>query len=90
MKISYDRKIDVLYVELGEGPVGHTEDVSRGPYYERGVDHAEDGTPIGVEFLNASRGVDLTDIPRADEIAAELKARGFRILEGVGSDQVGS
>ena len=63
--------------------------MSRGPDYERGIDYAEDGTRVGVEFLNASRGVDLTDIPRADEIAATLKARGFRILAGIGIDQAG-
>jgi hypothetical protein len=53
---------------------------------ERGIDDAEDGTPLGVEFLNASRGVDLADIPQAAEIAATLRARGFKVLEVTGAD----
>lgn len=84
MRVTYSERADALYVELSDKPFGHTADVSRGPDYERGIDYAEDGTPLGVEFLNASRGVDLTDIPRAAEIAATLRARGFKILERAG------
>ena len=61
-------------------PWAYTDDVSRGREYERGIDYAEDGTPIGLEFLNASRGVDLTDIPRAREIAAELARCNIPVL----------
>ena len=68
MKVKYDRRVDALYVELGPKPWAYTEDVSRGQHYERGLDYAQDGTLIGVEFLNASRGVDLTvfDLLRVD------------------------
>ena len=80
MKVEHDPRADALYVRLSDKPYAYMEDVSRGPQYARGVDYAADGTPIGVEFLNVSLGVDLTDIPRADEIAVALERRGIRIL----------
>ncbi len=81
MRVEYDPEVDALYVHLSDKPFGRSEDKSPSRQYERGVDYAEDGTPIGVEFLNASRGVDLTDIPRADEIAKALeRVRHIRVL----------
>ena len=81
MRMEYSPKADALYIAFDdETPVAYTEDVSRGPECERGIDRAADERPLGVEFLHASRGVDLTDIPRADEIAALLAARGFKVL----------
>ena len=80
MEMTYDRTVDALYVKLGDKLYAYMEDISRGRYYQRGVDYAEDGTPIGVEFLNVNRGVDLTDVPRADEIAQLLGAHGIRVL----------
>jgi hypothetical protein len=81
MKLTHSPRADALYVELSNRPVAYTENLSRDGYYERGVDYAEDGTPVGVEFLNVSRGVDLTDVPRSDEIAAALdQVRSIHIL----------
>ena len=81
MMVRYDPDADALYVRFTDAVVAYTDDVSRGRQYERGVDYAEDDTPIGVEFLNVSRGVDLTEIPRAAEIAAALeRVRGIRVL----------
>jgi len=81
VRVEYDPSADALYANFSEEPFAYSEDLSRGKQYERGVDYAADGTPIGVEFLNASRGVDLTAIPRADEIATALeRVRGNRVL----------
>jgi len=80
MKVEYDPLVDALYVQLSDKPFAYTENISLRRDYERGVDYAEDGTPIGVEFLNVSHGVDLTDVPRADEIAKALAERGIRVL----------
>ena len=81
MRVEYDPSVDTLYVHLSDEPQAYTEDLSAGRQYERGVDYAEDGTAVGVEFLNASRGVDLTGVPRAVEVAAALeRVRGIRVL----------
>ena len=81
MRVEYDPASDTLYIELSDSLVEYTEDVSPGRQYDRGIDYAADGTPVGVEFLNASRGVDLTGIPRSDEIAGALeRVRGIRVL----------
>ncbi len=62
-----------MYIQFDDREVAYSENISRGREYDRGVDYAADGTPVGVEFLNVSRGVDLTDVPRADEIARLLR-----------------
>ncbi len=80
MMVRYDPDADALYVRFADAVVAYTDDVSRGRQYERGIDYAEDDTPVGVEFLNVSRGVDLTDIPRADEIARLLVEHDIRVL----------
>ena len=59
MRVEYDPSVDTLYVHLSDEPQAYTEDLSAGREYERGVDYAEDGTVVGVDFVNASRGVDL-------------------------------
>lgn len=62
MKISYDDEADALYVFLS-GSVLETE-VARSHIVDeaRVVDLAEDGTPVGIEHLGASMGVQLTDL----------------------------
>ena len=50
MKVKHDRRVAALKVELSPEPWAYTEDVSRGQHYERGLDDAQGGTLIGVEF----------------------------------------
>ena len=62
MMLLYDPEADVAQVEIGEVPDGavhHTEDVSRGPYYTRGIDRGKNGEILGYNFMLASQGVDL-------------------------------
>ncbi len=80
MELRYSPRADALYVEFNTRTIAYTDDISRNGYYERGVDYAEDDTPVGVEFLNVSRGVDLTDVPRADEVARLLAEHDIRVL----------
>lgn len=70
MIASYDADGDILYVTLADVPVDHTDDVSRGRQYERGIDYAADGTVVGYEFMNASAGVDLDGLPHRMELGA--------------------
>ncbi len=81
MKLSYDLTADAVRVRLTDKPYSYTDDVSSNGQYDRGVDYADDDTPIAVEFLNVSRGVDLTDIPCADDVARLLEAHGIRVLD---------
>ncbi len=80
ISFEYTRSADALYVGFDDRYVAYTVDISRNGYYERGIDYADDDTPVGVEFLNVSRGIDLTDVPRADEIAPLLRKHHIREL----------
>ncbi|MDQ3524345.1 MAG: hypothetical protein M3451_04745 [Chloroflexota bacterium] len=42
------------------------------------VDHGADGSVVGVEFISPSRGMDLTDVPRAKEIEKEARKAGLQ------------
>jgi uncharacterized protein YuzE len=90
MIVQYDPEANALYVEFSDKPHAYTEDVSRGQQYERGIDYAEDHTPIGIEFLNVSRGVDLTDIPRAADIEAALAERNIPVIVRNGASRPGA
>ena len=86
MMLEYDPDADAAYVRVAgsipDGAVARTENVSRGPYYTRGIDYDAEGRILGYEFLNVSRGVDLTDLPHREELAALFAgARGIRVLE---------
>ena len=82
MRATYDSEVDILYVTLSDELVDHTEDVSRGRPYERGIDYAADGSLVGYEFMNASRGIDLSGLPHRTELATLLeRTRGLKILQ---------
>ena len=82
MRATYDPEVDILYVTLRDDLVDHTEDVSRQRQYERGIDYAADGSLVGYEFMNASRGVDVDGLPHEVELARLLeRTRGLRILQ---------
>ncbi len=80
MDFRYSPTADALYTRFNDRRIAYTDNISRHGYYERGVDYADDDTPVGVEFLNVSRGVDLTDVPHAEEIAHLLRERQIREL----------
>ncbi len=80
MDLQYSPVADALYVQFIDQPVAYSEDVSQSGYYNRGVDYAEDDTPVGVEFLNVSQGINLTNVPHANEIAQRLPALRIRLL----------
>ena len=80
MDFRYSPAADALYIQFNDRRIAYSEDISRRGYYERGVDYAEDDTPLGIELLNVSRGVDLTDVPHAQEIARLLREHQIREL----------
>ncbi len=76
LSIAYDRQADALYARLSDRPYAFGEDFD----HARRVDYARDGTPIGIELLYVSQGVDLTSLPMAKELAIELKKLNIREL----------
>jgi uncharacterized protein YuzE len=86
MMLRYDPEADAAYVSIAgpipEGGVDRTENVSRRDQFERGIDYDAEGRVLGYEFLNVSRGVDLTGLPHEADLAALFAAiRGLRVLE---------
>ena len=76
LNVEHDPEADALYVRLGDKPYAYGEDFGD----ERRVDYAADGTPIGVELLCVSVGVDLTDLPHAELIAEAVAPYDIRVL----------
>ena len=76
IEVEHDPEANAIYVRLADAPYDHTEELDT----ERNLDYAADGTVIGVELLNVSRGVDLRDVPSATAIAEALRQRNIRVL----------
>jgi len=58
--IEYDEEADVLYVRLAaSAPVRRTVAIDD----SRLIDYSEDGVVLGLEFIDASQGIDLRDLP---------------------------
>ncbi len=73
--VSYDPEADALYVQLAEG----TPHKTRALGDLRLMDLAEDGTVLGVEFISASAGVDLSDVPFAPSLEKAIGDSGLNI-----------
>ena len=67
----YHADIDILYVTLSDAEVTRSGDLD----LWRNIDLAADGTVVGIEFVNASAGVNLRDVPQYAEV--ERLIRGF-------------
>ncbi len=74
--VEHDPEADALYIRLSDKPYAFGEDLD----HARRIDYAADRTPIGVELLYVSHGVDLADLPRADEVARVLREHNIRAL----------
>ncbi len=73
VSITYDRDVDALYASLRpRAPADVARTVELGG--ERQVDYDREGNVLGVEFLNASDGLDFDGVPQGDEIRATLRS----------------
>lgn len=80
MRLEYSPCADAIYLYFGRRSRSYrTEDLSCERSF-RLVDYGADGAPIGVEILGTKEGIDVGDLPRAEEVAALLEAHGFRVL----------
>jgi len=67
--VLYDEEADALYVLLSDAAVDHSKSLDD----LRIVDYGADGAVVGVEFINASAGIDLSEVPsqrRVEELIA--------------------
>ena len=58
-RVTYDAEADALYVQLRDGSVARQVFIDDA----RILDYSEDGAIAGVEFVCASEGIDLSDVP---------------------------
>lgn len=74
-KAEYDAEADAIYVRLSDRPLVRTIQIDD----TRNIDVAEDGTPVGVELLGVSGGIDLSDIPDRPEVERLITQLGLNI-----------
>jgi uncharacterized protein YuzE len=58
MRIEYSKNIDALYIKLREAEIGDSVDIEEGVT----VDLDEKGHIVGVEILDASEKMDISDL----------------------------
>jgi uncharacterized protein YuzE len=77
-RLEYDAEADALYIYLHEGtPFDHmTTDLER----SCNVDYAANGEPIGVEFWNVHRGLDLNGVPERETVTRLLEEHHFKVF----------
>ncbi len=73
---SHDPEADALYIRLSDKAYAFGVDLDP----ERRIDYAADRTPIGIELLAVSHGVELADLPYRDEIVHVLTQAGVPVL----------
>ena len=76
MRLRHDREADAIYIKLNELPYAFGEDLDS----DRRVDFDQDGTPIGIELLNVSRGVRLDNLPEAEHVGPLLDKEGIVVF----------
>lgn len=64
---------DALHIALSSRAVAFTDQLDQRRY----VDYAADGSPVGVDLLLVSEGVDIDQLPERDEIEAVLRQLGI-------------
>lgn len=76
MDLDYDRDADAVYIHLRNLPYAFGEDLDT----ERRIDYAADGQPVGIELLNASRGVNLEGLPESEDLLPLLAQHGIKAV----------
>lgn len=72
----HDEEADAVYIRISEKPYAYGEELDP----ERRVDYAADGSPVGIELLCVSTGVDVRDLPEQDEVAKVLASHRIKLL----------
>ena len=72
----HDEGADAVYIRISEKPYAYGEELDP----ERRVDYAADGSPVGIELLCVSTGVDVRDLPEQAEVAKLLASHRIKLL----------
>jgi uncharacterized protein YuzE len=75
MEYRYDADADCAYITISNKSYAYSEELDDTRY----VDHAEDGSVIGVELLYVSGGVDVVGLPQEAEITELLEKHGLKV-----------
>ncbi len=70
---TYDQENDVLYIQFSDSEVEKTVAIDD----LRLVDFDSSEQPVGIEFIGASDGLDISDVPFAGEIGGILARNGL-------------
>jgi len=81
LKVEYDPEANAAYVYLHAGRQRTYASTMRIDDF-RLLDVAQDGTPIGIDFMLVSQGVDLRGLPEPEALAEALTSRGITIGRG--------
>jgi uncharacterized protein YuzE len=73
MDVTHDHEADAAYIGFTRGASLRQVQLDDG----RILDYSADGSLVGVEILSPGRGVELTGVPRASEVAEALNRLGF-------------
>jgi uncharacterized protein YuzE len=75
MEYRYDADADCVYITINKLEYAYSEELDE----TRFVDHAEDGTVIGIELLYVSGGVDVSGLPYEAEVSNLLKENNLKV-----------
>lgn len=75
MEFKHDQQADAVYVRLSSQPYAYGRDLDD----ERRIDYASDDTPIGIELLSVSAGVNVDGLPLTDEITKLLQRNRIKV-----------
>ena len=76
MKMKYDPEADAVYIYLSDKPYAYGKDLDD----ERRIDYSSDNTPIGIELLCVSKGVNPGDLPEQHKIVDLLEKRDIKVF----------
>jgi uncharacterized protein YuzE len=76
MELRQDAEADAIYIRLSDEGYAYGEELDP----ERRIDYASDGTPIGIELLCVSTGVDLRNLPQPEAITRLLSKHRIKVL----------
>ena len=76
MRMKYDPEADAVYIYLSEESYAYGKDLDS----ERRIDYAADDTPIGIELLCVSKGVNPDDLPEQNRIIKLLEKSHIKVF----------
>jgi len=76
MVLRREKEADAIYIRLNDRGYAYREELDP----EGRIDYSADGTPIGVELLCVSTGVDLRNLPEQNAVSELLTRHRIKIL----------